>query len=192
MEGRVMTVLPQKTACLRCVFPEPPGPAELPTCDTAGVLGPLAGVTASLQSIAAIKLLTGNPGAITSELTTIDAWTNRIRTIDLSGAKRSDCPTCALRQFDMLERGASGQPVSLCGRNAVQVRPESGTEVKLDSLAVKLGPFGVVTRTPYLLRLDLRDDPALRLTVFPDGRLIVAGTTDVNRARSLYARYIGA
>jgi adenylyltransferase/sulfurtransferase len=192
MEGRVMTVVPRTTACLRCVFPEPPGPGELPTCDTAGVFGPLAGVVASLQSIAAIKLLSGNAGAIRHELTTIDAWTNRFRTIDLTEAKRPDCPTCGLRRFEQLERGTSGQPVSLCGRNAVQVRPNAGIAVKLESLASKLEPFGVLTRTPYLLRLDLRDDPALRLTVFPDGRLIVAGTTDVNRARSLYARYIGA
>lgn len=193
-EGRVMTVRPPHTACLRCVFPDPPGPGELPTCDTAGVLGPLAGVVASLQAVAALKLLSGNGDAIADEMLTIDAWANRIRALDLRGGKRPDCPTCAARRFEFLDAAASARrPVSLCGRNAVQVRPERAGSVDLPSLASRLSPLATVTRTPYLLHADLRDGGApLRLTVFPDGRLIVTGTTDLNRARSLYARYVGA
>jgi adenylyltransferase/sulfurtransferase len=34
--------------------------------------------------------------------------------------------------------------------------------------------------------------PPHTITVFPDGRALIQGTTDVGRARSLYARYIGA
>src|SRR5688572_10701734 len=129
---------------------------------------------------------------------TIDAWANRIRALDLRGAKRPDCPTCAARRFEFLDAGPSGRrPVSLCGRNAVQVRPpERGGSVDLPSLASRLSPLAAVTRTTYLLHADLRDggggDAPLRLTVFADGRLIVTGTTDLNRARSLYARYVGA
>ena len=44
MGGRVMAIQPGKTACLRCIFPQPPKADDLPTCDTAGVLGPAAGV----------------------------------------------------------------------------------------------------------------------------------------------------
>ena len=62
----------------------------------------------------------------------------------------------------------------------------------IDAMARRLEPFGVVTRTPYLLRLELKDERAMQLTVFPDGRLIVAGTNDLERARSVYARYIGS
>lgn len=190
-EGRVMAVRPPATACLRCVFPEMPGPGELPTCDTAGVLGPLAGIVASLQAVAAIKLLSGNVDAVGREMILIDVWSNRLRTLDLSEAKRADCPVCGAGRFEALDAGAGGRPVSLCGRNAVQVRPAKGTALPLEALAERLQPFGVVTRTPYLLRLDLREEPVMQLTVFPDGRLIVAGTTDPGRARAVYARYIG-
>jgi adenylyltransferase/sulfurtransferase len=190
-EGRVMTVRPAETACLRCLFPEPPGPGELPTCDTAGVLGPLAGVVASLQAVAALKLLSGQSEAIRRELTVIDVWSNRLRTIDLTDARRGDCQTCAERRFDSLDVRAVSRPVSLCGRNAVQVRPETRVGIELEVLAKRLEPFGVVTRTPYLLRLAPLDDQTLQLTVFSDGRLVVGGTSDLNRARSLYARYIG-
>ena len=75
----------------------------------------------------------------------------------------------------------------------MQVTPAEPAAVELDAVASRLAPFGVVTRTPYLLRLNLADDGRpLQLTLFPDGRLIVGGTNDVERARSIYARYIGS
>ena len=39
-------------------------------------------------------------------------------------------------------------------------------------------------------RCDSSADP-YELTVFPDGRAIVKGTSDTGIARSLYARYVG-
>ena len=74
-EGRVMAIRPGRTACLRCVFPTPPPAGELPTCDTAGVLGPAAAVVASLQVTAAIKLLTGALDASSAALQSVDVWT---------------------------------------------------------------------------------------------------------------------
>jgi molybdopterin-synthase adenylyltransferase len=193
-EGRVMSVRTPETACLRCLFPEPPGVGELPTCDTAGVLGPLAGVVASMQVVAAIKQIVNNESPLACEMMVIDVWSNRIRNVNLAEARRADCPTCGQRRFEFLEGRSTRRPVSLCGRNAVQVRPEGRGGVQLDVMANRLAPFGVVTRTPYLLRLDLKDEqaPPLALTLFADGRLIVGGTTDVDRARSIYARYVGS
>jgi adenylyltransferase/sulfurtransferase len=191
-EGRVMTVRPGATACLRCVFPEPPGAGELPTCDTAGVLGPAAGAVASLQAADAIKILTGNEDAVVRQMLVLDVWSGRIRALDLRDARRADCPTCGQRRFETLDGAKSRRPVSLCGRNAVQVRPETIRGVDLEVLARRWQPLGAVTRTPYLLRLDLKDDQAVQLTLFADGRLIVTGMTDANRAKALYSRYVGS
>jgi adenylyltransferase/sulfurtransferase len=188
-EGRVMTIRPTQTPCLRCVFPNPPAPGELPTCDTAGVLGPAAAVVASLQSVACIKVLTAQFEAIANQMLAVDLWSNRFRAIDLSHARRQDCPTCALRRFEFLD-SAKTDSASLCGRNAVQIRPSGGLEVQLPAVELKLRPFGETTRTPYFVRCSLHEAP-LELTVFPDGRTIVHGTSDATRARSIYARYLG-
>jgi molybdopterin/thiamine biosynthesis adenylyltransferase len=188
MDGRVMAICPPRTACLRCVFPEPPAPAELPTCDTAGVLGPLAAVVGALQATAAIQILVGAEPA--DGLLTIDIWRARFRSIELSSAKRADCSTCGRRRFERLER-ASGRSTSLCGRDAIQVRPEGSVRIDLRVLETKLTAAGAVERTPYLLRCNLSEGNGLRLTVFADGRAIIHGTVDLDRARSLYARYIG-
>jgi adenylyltransferase/sulfurtransferase len=192
-EGRVMPVRPPATACLRCVFPEPPGPGELPTCDTAGVLGPAAALVASLQAVAAIQLLFGGlePGA--ECLTTIDVWTGRYRQTSIAQAKRPDCPACGHRQFEFLDRADPGRSVSLCGRNAIQVRPAGkGVAVNLGALAERLQTGSAVVRTPYLLRCWPADAEGIALTVFKDGRAIIHGVTDPDRAKSLYARWVGS
>ena len=189
-EGRVMAIRPGQGPCLRCVFPEPPAPGELPTCDTAGVLGPVAGVVASMQVIAAIKLLTGSE-SIGDELVSMDLWSNRIRVVDTSDSRRADCPACGLRRFDFLCDTAS-RAVQLCGRQAIQIRATSKQALLASDLAARLNPFGTTQATPYFVRCALRDEKPLQITVFLDGRTIVHGTNDPARAKAIHARYLGA
>ena len=187
--GRVMAVVPGRSPCLRCLFPEPPGAGELETCDTAGVLAPAAAIVASLQVVAAIKILLNHD--VPDELFTIDTWQGRVQSVSTRGGRRDDCPTCGRRQFEFLDRAASGT-TSLCGRDAVQVLPPMGKgAIDRDRIASRLASAGVVESTPHLVRCTLRDS-GLALTVFPDGRAIVKGTTDSAVARSVYARFVGA
>src|SRR6201997_3122134 len=62
--GQTMTILPGDTPCLRCVFEAAPAPGEAATCDTAGVLGPIVNVIASMQAMEAIKILSGKVEAV--------------------------------------------------------------------------------------------------------------------------------
>jgi adenylyltransferase/sulfurtransferase len=182
--GLVMPVLPGRGPCLRCVYPSPPAGVQ-PTCETSGVLGALTSLIASLQCGAAMRLLTGNVGADDFRLTTADVWTGQIRQIGLP-ARDPECPACALRQFEYLS-GSHRAPVSLCGRNAVQIH-ERSRPIDLQGLAAQLAPFASVKANEFALRAAL---PPYEMTVFPDGRAIIKGTTDIGIARSLYARYVG-
>ena len=190
-EGRVFAVRPARGPCLRCIFPNPPGPGELPTCDTAGVLGPVAAVVGAMQAVAAIKLLSGNAEAVADEMLTFDLWANRIKALHTADATRGDCLTCGLRRFEFLERSSRDTTTRLCGRNAVQVRPaRSANGFSLLRLAERLAPAARVKRTEHLVRATL--DGGIELTAFADGRVIVHGTGDAARARSIYARFVGA
>ena len=184
-DGRVMAVRPGVTACLRCVFPDEPAVGELPTCDTAGVLGPAAAVVASLETVAVFKLILGVDVA---GLTVIDLWRGRFHVVDVGGP-RPDCPCCGRREFPFLDRSVEGGTAHLCGRDAVQVRPVLGGRTDLAALADRLSAVGSVERTPFLIRC--RPEPGVTLTVFGDGRVLVGGTTDVGRARTLVGRYLG-
>jgi adenylyltransferase/sulfurtransferase len=188
-EGRVMTILPGKTPCLRCVFPDAPSPGELPTCDTAGVLGSVSSVVASIQSVEAIKVLSGNAQAISQEMRVLDLWTNRLRAVSLDDARRTDCPCCGKHQYEFLKSNHTSI-TSLCGRDAIQIRGGRG-RLDLDQLQQQLQKSGELTRTPYFLRIRLSDPKDVELTVFPDARTIVKGTTDAGRARAIFSRFIG-
>ena len=185
--GRVMAIVPGKSPCLRCLFPDPPGSGELETCDTAGVLAPAAAVVASLQVVAAMKIMLGQ--SADDQLVALDLWAGRIQTISTAGGRRDDCPACGRRQFAFLDRSASGT-TTLCGRDAIQVLPATRTKLNAEGVALRLASAGRVESTPHLIRCTLAES-GLALTVFPDGRAIVKGTTDPALARSIYARYVG-
>ena len=121
-QGQTMTILPGKTACLRCLLPQCPLPGSTPTCDTAGVLGPIVGVVASLEAVEAIKILSGNQAAVSRTLTAVDLWQNRFSQIDaVKLHKNADCPACKRREFPWLSGQQGSRTAVLCGRNAVQL-----------------------------------------------------------------------
>jgi adenylyltransferase/sulfurtransferase len=190
-DGRMMTIRPGVTPCLRCVFPEPPGVGELQTCDTLGVLGPAIAVIAGCQAAAAIKILSGHPEATDAGLLTIDFWRNRHRTID-TGGRRVGCICCDEHRFQFLDRPAEFTAATLCGRISVQVRPATPTKIDLKNLANRLARFGNVEASAYLLRSHLNEPAEVVLTIFPDGRCIVQGTSDLARARSLVSQFVGS
>jgi molybdopterin-synthase adenylyltransferase len=183
--GLVMPVLPGRTACFRCVYPEPPGGVQ-PTCETAGVLNVVTSAIASLQVADALKILAGKCEAVKPRITTVDIWEGGIRQIGMP-APDPECPACGKRNFVWLE-GKMRPPVRLCGRNAVQVHDRPRT-LDLAALGCALAPLGEVRTNEFALRFIA---PPYELTVFPDGRAIVKGTGDIGLARSLYSRYIGA
>jgi len=184
-----MTVIPHQTACLRCVMREPPAPGETPTCDTAGILGSIVNVVASIQAAEAIKILSGNANAIQTGLTIIDLWDNRLRQIGTGSIQsQGDCPACSGRETPWLQGDRGSQTAVLCGRNAVQLRSLEGQSLDLESLAKKLAERGEVMQNKFLLRFTIEK---FEFTLFPDGRAIVGGTDDVAEARVAFARFVG-
>jgi molybdopterin/thiamine biosynthesis adenylyltransferase len=183
--GLKLAIVPERTACLRCVYPEAPAGAQ-PTCETDGVLGAITATIAALQVADVLKILVQGADSIVARLTTVDVWSGEIRQID-APARDPACPCCAAREFTHLE-GARRAPISLCGRNAVQIH-ERARPIDLPDLARRLSALAPVRSNEFALRVMLEP---YELTVFPDGRAIIKGTTDVGVARSLYARYVGA
>lgn len=186
--GVTMTIRPQQTPCLRCIFEEAPPAASAPTCDTAGVIMPIISVVAAVQVTEALKILTGHDESLHNSLMQFDVWRNEWRRIAL-GKPSAGCRTCALNIYETLEAETSDTAAILCGRDAVQISPTQKTKVDLAALALKLHAAGEVNLNEYLLRFRAGD---YELTVFQDARAIIRGTNDIATARSLYARYIGS
>jgi molybdopterin/thiamine biosynthesis adenylyltransferase len=187
--GQTMTILPGQTPCLRCVFEAAPAPGEAGTCETAGVLSPIVSIIASFQTAEALKLLTGQLDAVNRELIYVDVWENitrRIKVAPLLG--KVDCPCCKHRRFEWLDGAQGSQTTSLCGRNAVQVAQRMPAQLNFEEMARQLRTMGEVSFNRFMLKFSAE---GYEFTVFPDGRAIIKGTSDLDKARTLYAKYVG-
>ncbi|MBV9126025.1 MAG: ThiF family adenylyltransferase [Planctomycetes bacterium] len=187
--GQSMTILPGETPCLRCVFEAAPAPGETGTCETAGVLAPIVNIVASFQVAEAFKILTGRRDKINRQLIYVDVWENIQRQIKIAPLLgKVDCPCCQRRRFEWLDGDLGSHTTSLCGRNAVQVSHRTATRLNFEDLARHLETLGEVSYNRFLLKFQADSH---EFTVFPDGRAIIKGTNDVDKARTLYAKYIG-
>ncbi len=179
-----MNILPGETACLACIFPESPrGTVE--TCETAGILNSAVNLVASIAATEALKLLVGAQAKMRRTLLSWDVWTNE-RAEMAADRPRAACRACGLRDFAHL--AGEGRPhITLCGRNSVQIH-ERQRPVDFAELSARLGPHGNVRHNEFVLKFWREP---YEMTLFPDGRAIIKGTTDTAIARSLYARFVG-
>jgi len=188
--GMSFVVRPGVTACLRCLLEEEPPPGTSPTCDTAGVIAPAVHAVSAFQLAEALKILSGRTEALTGAVLSLDVWQGRADSFRPQG-RRADCPACGLGRLEYLAGASESQTLTLCGRNAVQVRPGRPASLALEEVAARLretGEASEIVVNSYLLRGRLA---GREIVLFPDGRAIIQGTQDSAEARSLYARYVG-
>ncbi len=192
--GMQATFLPdahRTSPCLRCIFPDIPAPGSVPTCDTAGVLGPTIAIATGAQAADALKIITANTQLLSGTLLEFDVWNNIRRRIDLRALGATpDCACCAKREFTFLEATASDTTATLCGQRAVQI-PGRGS-ISFDTLVTALTPLGRIERSRFMLRFFPNGRDAVWLSIFADGRTIVQGVDRIEEAKSLHARYVGA
>jgi molybdopterin/thiamine biosynthesis adenylyltransferase len=182
-----LNVVPGETACLACIFPDSPrGMVE--TCETSGILNSAVNLVASVAATEALKFFVGGAQSphLRRTLLSFDVWTNEHA--EISTAKpRSGCRACGDRDF--IHLAGEGRPhITLCGRNSVQIH-ERQRPINFAEMDLRLQPHGTVRHNDFVLKFW--HDP-YEMTLFPDGRAIIKGTTDTAVARSLYARYVGS
>jgi len=185
--GVTLNVLPGKTACLACIFPDTPqGMVE--TCETSGILNTAVNLVASIAATEAVKLLVGGAAAeqLRNTLWSFDVWRNEQAEI-AAAHPRVGCRACGERDFVHL--AGEGRPhITMCGRNSVQIH-ERARPIDFAEMQRRLESHGVVRHNEFVLKFWREP---YEMTLFPDGRAIIKGTTETGVARSLYARYVGS
>jgi molybdopterin-synthase adenylyltransferase len=183
--GVTLNVLPGTTACLGCVFPESPQ-GTFETCETAGILNSAANLVASIEASEALKILVDAMDRVRRTVLSFDVWGNQRAEVQ-AAHPRTGCRACGARDFVHL--AGKGRPhITLCGRNSVQIH-ERHRPVDFQEIEERLHPHGTVRHNDFVLKFW--HEP-YEMTLFPDGRAIIKGTTDAGVARSLYARYVGS
>jgi adenylyltransferase/sulfurtransferase len=185
--GVTLNVVPGKTSCLACIFPAlPRGMVE--TCETSGILNTAVNAVASVAATEAIKMLLGGAARekLRRTLWSIDVWTNEHSEIAAS-KPRVGCRACGERNF--IHLAGEGRPhITMCGRNSVQIH-ERARPIDFGEMQRRLEAHGTVRHNEFVLKFWREP---YEMTLFPDGRAIIKGTTDTGLARSLYARFVGS
>jgi len=183
--GITLNILPKQSACLACVFPDQPRGA-FETCETAGILNSAVNLAASISATEAIKFLVGADQHLRRSLLSFDVWRNERAEVN-AGSPRIGCRACGERDF--IHLAGEGRPhITLCGRNSVQIH-ERHRPLDFAEVSARLKPHGSVRHNEFVLKFW---PDSYEMTLFPDGRAIIKGTTDTAVARSLYARYVGS
>ncbi|MFJ7953731.1 thiazole biosynthesis adenylyltransferase ThiF [Lysinibacillus sp. NPDC096418] len=185
--GATYTIVPGKTPCLHCLLKAIPNTGM--TCDTVGIISPTVQIVAAYQVAEVLKLLVGDEEALRKNYLTFDVWQNQHYEINVEKIRSSDCPSCGKSPtYPYLSYENQTKLDILCGRDAIQIRPPKPIYYNLDQLAVQLRPYGDIQKNPYLLACQAED---YRLVIFQDGRVVLHGIQDIQKAKTIYYRLLG-
>jgi molybdopterin-synthase adenylyltransferase len=185
--GMTFTILPGETPCFKCFINEIPQPGASPTCDTVGVLGTAVNIIASIETTEALKILMGKKEALLRKLVYVDVW-NGVWDLFMLKKGKVPCPVCDEGKFVFLEKKQGTVVTGLCGQHSIQINPSAVQPISFPALANRLSSVGEVRYNEYLLKF-IADN--YEFSIFPDGRTIVRGTTDISQAKMLFSKYIG-
>ena len=91
-DGRLFTIIPNQSACFRCIFKNPPPPGLVPSCQEAGIIGVVAGIIGTLQATEALKLVLGIGHPLTDRILDFDARTTQFR--EIRTKRNLNCQLC--------------------------------------------------------------------------------------------------
>lgn len=182
VSGLVFPVLPQEGPCLRCLYPDPPGEDEAATCAVNGILPTTVALAVSLQVTQAVRVLnrTVKPGT----LIRLNAWDASVRTAAVH--RDAACPCCGLRRFDFLEAAAPDNRPPLastvCSQRSVRIESDFWEEKPFEVQKALDAATRKGARVERKGLLWIINDGERRLSLFPDGHLLIQSCTDPDTA----------
>lgn len=91
-DGILLTIIPDRTPCYRCLYPMPPEDGVLPASSDTGILGPVAGIIGTAQALEAIKLILGIGETVSGRILTFDGLKTSFQ--EIPWGRRPACPLC--------------------------------------------------------------------------------------------------
>jgi len=91
-DGQAITIIPHQGPCYRCIFPEPPSPGMVPSCQEAGILGAVAGILGMIQATEVLKYILGKDELLVGKLLVFSAIEMDFRKLNIP--RNNNCPVC--------------------------------------------------------------------------------------------------
>jgi len=166
MEGNVAVFKTPDTPCLECVLPGL-SDADLPTCDTRGVLGATTGIVGAIQAMETIKTLAEIEPQSKGKLLVFDFAQSEFRTVELK--VRPDCQVCQVKPTQVAVH--KRRLAWLCGSETANVNPETPLALNLQELSSDIAAaHRVILTTPMVLVFDYEGH---EISLFEKGRMLI-------------------
>ena len=189
--GSVSTIIPNKSACLRCMFPEL-NEEEMPACSTEGVHPSILYLVAGIQVSEAVKLIMGKEPALVNRLLYIDL--NELTFDRVQMFRQDECPSCGI------SRKESNLVVSqliieeLCGRDRGKrtwtVTPAEPVPVNLGGIVKNAESLGYQVKTKGNLGITAVNSGRMSVSFLSSGAATIVGAKDEEDAISIYRTFV--
>jgi adenylyltransferase/sulfurtransferase len=189
MLGSVTTIIPNKTACLRCLFPAL-NEEEMPACSTEGVHPSILYLVGGIQVSEAVKILTGQQPSLVNKLMYVDL--NELSFEKVQIARQDECPACGTA------RTINGQQVTaqeliieeLCGRDRGKrtwtITPANPVPVNLAGISKRAETLGYQVRTRGTLGISATNASRMSVSFLSSGAATIVGAKDEKDAVEIY------
>lgn len=203
MLGSVCTIIPNDSACLRCIFPSL-SEDDMPTCSTEGVHPSILYLVAGIQVSEAVKLITGRRPSLINTLMYIDL--NELSFEKIQMFRHQECPSCGTNteqkqhDVDTLNLKINEQKLiieELCGRDrgkrTYTVTPtQMSPTINLNQIIKNAETLGYHVKTRGTLGITATNNlsNALSVSFMTSGAATIVGAKDENEAISIYKTFV--
>src|SRR5215218_9058390 len=191
MLGSVCTILPNKTACLRCMFPEL-NEEEMPACSTEGVHPSILYLVAGIQVSETVKIITGREPTLANKLLYIDL--NELSFERIQMFRQEECPSCGIARKE--SKLADNELIieELCGRDRGKrtwtVTPTEPTPVNLSSMIKNAESLGYQVKTRGNLGITAVNSGRMSVSFLSSGAATIVGAKDKEDAVKIYKTFV--
>jgi adenylyltransferase/sulfurtransferase len=188
--GQVFTVLPKKSACYFCMFPEL-DEDTMPTCSIEGVHPPILSIVGAIEVAEAVKIILGKPPNLSERILHID-----LENLDFNSTRTfraEECPVCGAGELKVEEKQELILE-ELCGRNrgkrTYSITPTEIFDLNVSSVTAIAKEKGFFVENLGDLGLSMRTND-LSVNFMKRGSAVVVGSKDESDAISLYKSLLG-
>jgi len=191
MLGSVCTILPNKTACLRCIFPEL-NEEEMPACSTEGVHPSILYLVAGIQVSETVKIITGREPTLANNLLYVDL--NELSFERIQMFRQEECPSCGIARKETKMAGNELIIEELCGRDRGKrtwtVTPAEPTPINLNSMIENAESLGYKVKTRGNLGITAINSGKMSVSFLSSGAATIVGAKDKEDVAKIYKTFV--
>lgn len=188
--GSVCTIIPNETACLRCIFPSLVDD-DMPTCSTEGIHPSVLSIIAGTEVSEAVKIVTGQKPRLLNKLLYFDLADLTFDIIDIK--RNEECTSCGNGKHQAQTITDKIMVEELCGRDrgkrTYSITPADVLDLDINNVLTKATKTGFNVESKGAMGATLQNGK-ISVSLLKSGAVVIVGAKDENDAISIYKEFV--